>query len=100
LCRPFLLLAFFAVRGAVFFLDIIATVGTIIEGAAGQSIPTVERMQRLANRPRGRFRFNTLLVSVGLKEPSSCRPRRDIACRAPVLTVLDTHSRCAILNNY
>jgi hypothetical protein len=38
----------------------ITTVGTVIEGAAGQSIPTtVEGMQRLANRPRGRIRFST-----------------------------------------
>src|SRR5262245_50369843 len=29
------------------------------QGAAGQRIPTVEGMQRLANRPRGRIRFST-----------------------------------------
>jgi len=35
----------------------ITTVGTVIEGAAGQSIPTVEGTQRLADRPRGRTRL-------------------------------------------
>src|SRR5262245_51151218 len=41
------------------------------QGAAGQRIPTVEGMQRLANRPRGRIRFSTnRLVSVA-NEPSS-----------------------------
>jgi hypothetical protein len=43
----------------LFFFGMITTVGTVIEGAAGQRIPTVEGMQRLANRPRGRIKFTT-----------------------------------------
>jgi hypothetical protein len=44
----------FAAACAAFFFGIITTVDTVIEGAAGQSIPTVEGTQRLADRPRGR----------------------------------------------
>jgi hypothetical protein len=51
--------AFLAVvRAVFFFFGIITTVGTVIEGAAGQSIPTVEGTQRLANRPRGSQRLS------------------------------------------
>src|SRR6516225_8418779 len=59
-------------RRAALFFGMITTVGTVIEeGAAGQRIPTVEGMQRLANRPRGRITFSTnRLVSVA-NEPSS-----------------------------
>src|SRR6516165_5141902 len=59
-------------RAVFFFFGINTTVGTVIEeGAAGQRIPTVEGMQRLANRPRGRITFSTnRLVSVA-NEPSS-----------------------------
>ena len=39
-------------RGA-FFFGMGATVATALKWAAGQCIPTVERMQRLADRPRG-----------------------------------------------
>ena len=58
-------------RRAALFFGIITTVGTVIEeGAAGQRIPTVEGMQRLANRPRGRIRFSTnRLVSVANENP-------------------------------
>ena len=72
-------------RAVPFFFGIITTVGTVTEGAAGQRIPTVEGMQRLANRPRGRTRLaqvRTLLVSVGLKEPSDCANRVELACRS------------------
>jgi hypothetical protein len=40
---------------AAFFFGMMTTVGTVWKGAAGQSIPTVEGTQRLADRPRGRI---------------------------------------------
>ena len=46
------LAALAAVR-AVLFFGMVTTVSTVIEGAAGQSVPTVEGTQRLADRPRG-----------------------------------------------